>query len=285
MEAIKTFFSSMKLNNMRAALYAYLFNALFSIIAYFGFYTLFAAAAGDSLLAGETATKYGLFGFLTDLITNYKGSLPFFFSILFLLIILFILISIFLAGGIYSVLIEERKASFSNLFFSSAESFFPMLKLFLVNFLIWVIAFVIPLIAIAIFWKPTIIKLNESLVPVLFVVWGVVSIFILIFSTAIYDFSRIARLQEERNFLYAFKKGISFAFSNKKNILILFVLYGISLSLLYLINYFVGSLMENVTYAIFIFLVYQVIMFSRYYLKIVIMHAEVKIAEIRYEAE
>lgn len=270
---------------MRAALYAYLFNAVFSFIAYFGFYTLFSMAAGDSLLAGEAAAKYGMFGFLTDIVTNYKGSLPFFFAILFLLVVFFILVSIFLAGGIYSVLIEDRKASFTHLFYSSAESFIPMLKIFLVNCLNWAIALVIPLMSMFFFWKPGILKINETLVPLFFFAWAVVSIIILVFSTAIYDFSRIARLQEERSFLYAFKKGISFAFSNKKNVFILFILYGISLGLLYLVNYFAGSLMENLSYAILIFLVYQVIMFFRYYLKIILMHGEVKIAEIRYEDE
>jgi hypothetical protein len=273
------------MNNIRAALYAWFFNFFFSLIAYYGFYRVFSSAAGDSLLAGEAGSRYGIFNFLIDTIYNYKGSLPLIFSLLFLLTLLFALVSVFLAGGIYSVLIEERKASFSNLLYASAESFFSMVKLLLVNILNWAIALIIPVFSMVLFWQPGILKVNETVVPVFFFAWVTVSAMILIFSTAIYDFSRISRLQEDKNFLYAFKKGIIFTFTNKLNVLLLFLLYGAVLLILFLVYSAVSGLLTNAADTIFIFILFQIFMFLRYYLKIVLMHAEVKIAEDRFEEE
>ncbi|MCK5057629.1 MAG: hypothetical protein KAT34_13290 [Candidatus Aminicenantes bacterium] len=282
---IKTFISSVNMNNIRAALYAWLFNFFFSLIAYYGFYRVFSSAAGDSLLAGEAGSRYGVFNFLIDTFYNYKGSLPLIFSLLFLLTLLFALVSVFLAGGIYSVLIEERKAGFSNLLYASAESFFSMVKLLLVNILNWAIALIIPVFSMVLFWQPGILKVNETVVPVFFFAWVTVSAVILIFSTAIYDFSRISRLQEDKNFLYAFKKGIIFTFTNKLNVLLLFLLYGAVLLILFLVYSAVSGLLTNAADTIFIFILFQIFMFLRYYLKIVLMHAEVKIAEDRFEEE
>jgi len=285
MEAIKTFISSVNMNNIRAALYACLFNFFFSLIAYYGFYRVFSSAAGDSLLAGEAGVRHGVFNFLIDTIYNYKGGLPLILSILFLLILLFALMSVFLAGGIYSVLIDERKASFSNLLYASAESFLPMVKVLLINILNWAVALIIPVLAMFLFWQPGILKVNESLVPVFFFTWIIVSVVILIFSTAIYDFSRISRLQEDKNFLYVFKKGLIFTFTNKLNILILFLLFGASMLILFLVYSTLSGLLENAADTIFIFILFQIFMFFRYYLKVVLMHAEVKIAEDRYDEE
>lgn len=285
MEAIKTFFSSVNLNNMRAALYAWFFNLLFSVVVFYGFYKLFSTAAGESLIARDVGSLYGVFNLITDIIYNYKGSLPVIFSILFLLIILFFLVSIFLAGGIYSVLIEERKATFTNLFYSSTENFFPMLKIFLVNCLNWAVALIIPVFSMVLFWKPGILKVNESLFPFFFFIWLVVSGLILIFSTAIYDFSRISRLQEDRIFLYSFKEGILFTFSNKLNILILFLFYGAFLIIIYLVYWLIGGPVENLVYTVLIFIIYQIFMFLRYYMKVVLMQAEVKISGRHYEEE
>lgn len=285
MEAVKTFISSVNSNNIRAALYACCFNFLFSLIAYYGFYRVFSSAAGDSLLAGEAGSRHGVFNLLVDTLYNYKGGLPLLFSILFLLSLFFALMSVFLAGGIYSVLIEERKASFSNLLYASAESFLPMVKLLPVNILNWAIALIIPVLSMVLFWRPGILKVNESVVPVFFFAWITLSVMILIFATAIYDFSRISRLQEGRNFLYSFKKGILFTFTNKLNIFILFLLYGAVLLILFLVYAPVSGLLPRAADTIFIFILFQIFMFLRYYLKIVLMHAEVKIAEKRYDEE
>lgn len=285
MEAIKSFLKSVNLNNMRAALYAWLFNFLFSLIAYYGFYKLFATAAGESLAASGGDKGYSVFNILVDIFHNYKGSMVLLFSILLVLVILFFLVAIFSAGGIYSVLIEERKATFTNLFYSSAESYLAMLKIFLVNLLNWTAALIIPVFSMVLFLKPGILKINESLVPFFFYPWLIISALILIFSMAIYDFSRISRLQEERHFLYSFKEGIKFVFSNKLNILILFLLYGVSLIIIYLLYMLISGLINTLKYTILIFIIYQVFMFLRYYLKMALMLAEVKVSETHYEEE
>lgn len=279
MEAINIFFKSIDFNGMRAALYAWLFNLLFSLVGFYGFFILFSTAAGESLAAGDGGKQYGVFNFLADIFYNYKGSLVLLFAVLFLIIILFVLASIFSSAGIYAALLEERKAGFSNLFYCSAENFFPMLKMFLVNIVNWSLALIVPLFFMILYWRPGILEVSEWLFPFFMIVWLPLTVLILIYSMAIYDFSRISRLQEGRNFLYSFKEGIKFAFKNKITVLVLFSLYGIFLIIIYLVYLFISGPVGNLAYTTLIFIIYQVFMFLRYYLKVVLMQAEVKIAE------
>jgi hypothetical protein len=281
-EAMNIFFKSIDLNSMRAALYAWLLNLLFSLVGFYGFFILFSMAAGESLAAGDGGKQYGIFNFLVDIFYNYKGSLVLLFAVLFLITILFVLVTIFSSGGIYAALLEERKAGFSNLFYCSAENFFSMLKMFLVNIVNWLAALSIPLFLMILYWRPGMLEVSEWLFPFFMIVWLPLTVAALIYSSAIYDFSRISRMQEGRNLLYSFKEGIKFAFTNKLTVLVLFSLYGIFLVILYLVYLLVSGPVGNLAYTTLIFVIYQVFMFLRYYLKVVLMQAEVKIAEQRF---
>ncbi len=285
MEAIKIFFKSIDLNGVRAALYAWLLNLLFSLVGFYGFFILFSTAAGEALAAGDGGIQYGVFNFLVDIFYNYKGSLVLLFAFLFLIVILFALVNIFSSGGIYAALLEERKAGFANLFYCSAENFFPMLKMFLVNIVNWLAALLIPVFLMMLYWRPGVLEVSEWLFPFFMIVWLPLSVLVLIFSMAIYDFSRISRLQEGRNFIYSFKEGIKFAFSNKLTVLVLFSLYGIFLIILLLVYLAISGPLGNLANTTLIFIIYQVFMFLRYYLKVVSMQAEVKLAEQRFLEE
>ncbi len=279
MRAVKTFFSGFKLSNAKIALYPWFFNFLLSIPVFYIILQFFSRGAGESVIAVDMDNRIGIFNFLVDMLHNYKGGFPIIFSMLFLLVILFMLISIFLAGGIYAVLVEGDKANFTRLISCSTENFFSMIKVFLVNIPNLAAALIVPLMPLILFSVPGLLAINESFLPFFILLWLVISTLVLIFATAIYDFSRISRLREGKNFLYSFKQGIKFTFSNKLPILVIFLFYAIFFLILYLINYLTISLLDDLPYALLIFIIYQLFILLRYYLKVTLMHAEVKLSE------
>ena len=277
MEGIIAYFRGNSIRNIRPAIYSWFFNFLFSIFIYYGYYKVFSIPAGRTLISGgsEGEFKLGVFTFLTDILNHYQGSLPLVFSLAVVFTFVFLLVSVYVSAGIYTVLVENEKTSFTNLIANSTQNFFVMLRIALINLLNFLVALIVPALLMLIFVNTKSLYSNESLIGIFLWIWLAITALFLTFFTAVYDFSRIFKLRDDRNSLYSIKQGILFTFSNKLSILAIFILYAFSLVIIYLIYAVVMGLIQDLLYAILLFVVYQGFIMVRYYLKIVVMRAEI----------
>jgi hypothetical protein len=277
MEGIIAYFRGNSFRNIRPAIYGWFFNFLFSIFIYYGYYKVFSIPAGHTLInsGSEGEFKIGVFTFLTDILNHYQGSLPLIFSLAVVFTLVFLWVSIYVSAGIYTVLVENEKTSFTNLIANSTQNFFIMLRIALINLLNFIAALIVPALLMLIFANTKSLYSNESLVGIFLWIWVAITALFLTFSVAIYDFSRIFKLRDDRNSLYSFKQGIIFTFSNKLSILAIFLLYALSLVIIYLVYSVVMGLIQDLLYVFLLFVVYQGFIMVRYYLKIVVMRAEI----------
>lgn len=276
MQGILAYLRGNTFRNIRPAVYGWFFNFLFSVFIYYGYYKVFSIPAGSTMLSGaEGGGNPGTFTFLADILQHYEGSLPLVFSLAGVFTLGFFLVSIYISAGIYTVLVENEKTSFTNLIANSTQNFFIMLKISLVNLVNLIAALIVPALLLLLFLKTKALYTNESLLRIFLWVWGALAALLFTFSVAIYDFSRIFKLRDDKNIFYSFKQGIVFTFSNKVNILAVFVLYVLSLALIYLVYAVVMGVVQHLLYVILLFCVYQGFIMVRYYLKIVVMRAEI----------
>lgn len=280
MKGLKAFIKGVGLKNVRPAVYAWSFNFFFSLFIYLGYYWVFSGAAGKTKIAADVAGEIGIFTFIADISQNYNGSLFLLFLLALLAALLFFLVSIFVSGGIYSVLVGDERTTFSNLIASSVENFFSMLKIFLVNILNWAAALFIPGILLFLLLKIDPLTLNETALQIFTYIWIAVTLLLLAFSTAIYDLSRIFKLKEDKNVFYSLKKAIIFTFSNKLSLAAVFLMYAVSLLVLFLIYAIFDHFLEHLLYVFFLFMIYQGFILVRYFLKVVVMRAEIQLTEI-----
>jgi len=280
MKGIKAFIKGVGLKNLRPAVYAWFFNFFFSLFVYLGYYWVFSGAAGKTKIAADVGGEIGIFTFLTDISRNYTGSLSLVFSLALFAAVLFFLVSIFVAGGIYSVLVGDERTTLSNLIASSVENFFSMIKIFLVNILNWAAALFIPGILLFLFFKIESLALNETVLQVFSYIWTAIALLFFAIAVAIYDLSRIFKLKEDRNVFYSLKKAIIFTFSNKLNLAVVFLMYVVSLLVLFLMYVIFNHFLEDLLYVFFLFMIYQGFILVRYFLKIVVMRAEIQLTEI-----
>lgn len=276
MEGIIAYFRGNTFRNIRPAVYGWFFNFLFSVFIYYGYYKVFSIPAGSTMISGgEGAGKPGTFTFLADILQHYEGSLPLVFSLAIVFTLVFFLVSIYVSAGIYTVLVENEKTSFTNLIANSTQNFFIMLKISLINLINLFAALIVPALLLLLFLKTKSLYTNESVLGIFFWVWATMTALLFTFSVAIYDFSRIFKLRDDKNSFYSFKQGIKFTFSNKLNILAIFVLYALSLVIIYLVYAVVMGVVQHLLYVILLFGVYQGFIMVRYYLKMVVMRAEI----------
>ncbi len=273
MKIFKIILKGFSLRSLKLAAYAWLYNIFLSLIVYFSFYMVFSISAGKSMIT-EKINIYGTFTSLLDIFNNFPGSFLLVTSIFFYLLILYIISSIFVSSGIFSVLMEEEKATFFTLFSASIENFWKFLKVFLINILNFTFALLPLLFIVLVFWKTLERSLNETLFGVFVLVFLTVAVLLLILSVSIYDYSRIIRLKEGRNFLYSFHEGMRFVFRNKRSIISLFFFYLISTVFTYFVFKIFVSVVEGFIGIILMFFLYQIFILFRYLLKIVIINGE-----------
>lgn len=272
------FIKGLSFRAFRPAVYAWFFNLVFSLFVYWGYYKLLVNAAGHSVIAADTS-EIGVFTLLGDISLNHDGSLSLVSYIAMLAAFLYFLLSIFLAGGIYSTMVGRERTTFGNLLASSIENFPGMFKLFLLNVLNILVAVLILGIPLAVFIANESLSQSEGAIQVFTYGWTALAALIMTFVIAIYDFSRVFKLKEERGIFNAFKKGFGFTFSNKLNVLVLFLLYGISTFIIYLIFTVFSGLTRDMAYITVLFVFCQIFVLARYYIKIAVMQAEVSITE------
>lgn len=273
-----TFLQGIGIRNLRPALYGWFFNLIASLVIYAGFYKLLADAVGDTPYAYDVIADIGLYNLLTDISANMPGNFSLLLFLAGALVILYIPAAIFASAGIYSVFVEEDKPTFTNLLSYSQENFFRMLKVFIVNLVNWAIAFAIPGLLLYVIYTlgPSV---GETGTQYLLYLWIPLAALAWTFATAIYDFSRVFKLVDDRNVFQAFKKGVGFVFSNKLNILVIFLMYGVSLLIVYLIHGLYMNLTEDLVPCVLVFAAYQFFIIVRYFLKIVVIRAEIEYLE------
>lgn len=281
MKGIISYFRAFGFKCIRPAVYAWFFNFLFTIFIYYGYYKVFSIPAGSTLIPvaedGGAKVNLSTFTFLSDILGHYEGSLPLVFSLAFVYTLVFLLVSVYISGGVYAVLVEKEKTTFTNLIASSTQNFFSMLKISLVNLLNLIAALIVPVLLLVIFFTSESLRSNETVIQVFSWSWVVITGLFLTFSVAVYDFSRIFKLRDDKGSFYSFMQAIKFVFSSKLNILALFVLYGFSLLIIYLVYAVLIGFLEVWLAAFLLFLVYQGFIMVRYYLKIVVMRAEIRL--------
>ncbi len=280
MRGMIAFLKGVGLKNVRPAVYAWFFNFFFSLFIYFGYYWAFSEAAGKSKIAADVAGEIGIFTFLADVYRNASGSMSLLFAWAVIAALMFFLVSIFVSGGIYSVLVGDERTTFSNLIASSMENFFSMIKIFLVNILNWAVTLFIPGILLFLFLRVESLYLNETALRVFFFFLMAITLLIFAFSAAIYDLSRIFKLEEDKNVFYSFKKAIIFTFSNKLVLAAVFLMYVVSCLVLFLIYVIFNHFLEDLLYVVFLFMIYQGFILVRYFLKVVVMRAEIQLTAI-----
>lgn len=281
MELFKTIGKGISLRSLRLAGYAWLFNILFSFIIYFGFYMVFTISAGRSMIE-DHVEMYGLFTVLMDIFNNFPGSFSLLLSICFYFVLLYAVSSVFISAGIFSVMMEEEKAEFFTLLSASIENFFKFLKVFLVNLINFGIALLPMAFLVFVFWKTLERSFNETMFGVFLVVSVILAVIIMILSVAIYDYSRIIRLRDGRNFFFSFRGGIRFVFSHKKQIVGIFLFYMFSSAILYMVFKLLMSVLEGFLGFIGVFLLYQIFLLIRYLLKVVVIHGEFEFIRVPY---
>lgn len=281
MNILKIIGHGLSKRSLRLAAYGWLYNIFLSFIIYFGFYMVFSISAGRSMIA-ENVKMYGFFTVMLDIFNNFPGSFMLLLSICFYFVILHVFVSIFISAGIFSVLIEEEKATFFTLLSASIENFFRFLKVFMINIINFSIA-VLPIIfLILVVWKTLESSFDETLFGVFIVIFLVIAMIFLVFSVAIYDFSRIIRLKDGKNFIFSFKEGIRFSFKNKRKILYLFIFYIFSSVVLYFIFKLFMSVAEDFLGIIIVFILNQFFVLIRYFLKIVVITGEFELIRVPY---
>lgn len=275
MNGVYAYIRGIGLKNLRPAFFGWFFNLVASLLVYSGSYVVFAHSIGNNPAAADILERIGLLNFLVDTSTNFPGNLSLLLFFAGVIVLLYLPASIFAAGGIYMVFIEDDKTTFTNLIAYSLENFFRMLKMFLVNLFNWFIAIAIPGLVLWMLYRLGLLSSENGKMIFLFA-WVPLAVLAWTVATVIYDFSRIFKLIEDRNIFYSFKKALLFTFSNKINILIIFLLYAVSLGLFYLVHVFLMRLIENLVPCVFIFVVYQGFIITRYFLKIILMRAQVE---------
>lgn len=276
MMVFKAVLDSLKIKSLKIAVYIWLFSFFLSFLVYYCFYHLFSVSFGHTVFLKNFSFQT-IWPHLIEIFHNNKSLSVIFLSAILLLLVLFVLISIFLSGAIFSIFINGEEKTFKNLLLSSIENFTKMLKVFFINMFNWIFVILISGTGLYLLWSFQKNSGNEPLVGILIYLWALVFIFLLIFSLAIYDFSRIIRIKTDRNFLYSFQEGIKFVFTNKTVILLLFIIYAVSTIIFHVLMLILLNKVEKLLHVLFLLVLYQTFIILKYYMKTILMNAEVNI--------
>jgi len=276
MNAFAALGKSLRLHNIKISLYPMFFNFWFSVVFYFLFYQSLSRTAGGSLISHE-ASPYGTWTTLTEALRGLGQGTPMALSLLLVLGFMYILVSIFVSGGIYGIFVSEEGSSFRNLLHLSGENFFKMFSMFLINLVNFLVVGIVSVIMSLVFEKIVKATHNEFLVRPFIFAWVAITALLLMFAVAAYDFSRVIRLRDERHFFYSYKKGLAALFSNKLNVLGLFIVYGIATAFSHLLLSVFMDQLGGVLHVLLLFCVFQGFIWFRYYLKTLLMNAEVNL--------
>ena len=272
MRAIQAYLRSCRGRTALVAVYFLLANLAFTLPVFLGFNRLISGAAGDSLLL-DRADVYGSFSVWMELVNRAGAGFRLLGYQVLLLIAVFAVFSVFLSAGAFGCFIHRSFPGPRRFLRKGWDSFAHFLKLFVTCWLIW-----IPLIAIALtgwamlsgFLRDT---GDESTFRWLAMGWGFVVSLMYAYGMAVYDFSRIRRLQGSGGNWRSFRSGIAFVHGNAMKILFLYFLFLVPFLLLFPVTSVLRGAARPLP-PILLFLVLQAVVWLRAFLKSVLMHAE-----------
>jgi hypothetical protein len=278
MKGIRAFFRGFGIRNVKPAAFGWVFNFAFALVAFYGVGKLLSFAFGETLLA-ESITPVGLFTVVSDVVRHCASGVWVIATLGFFLAGLFLIVSVFLSGGVYAVLIFDERGSFRNLMSLAIENFYKMAVVFLINIATWLGAGFLSVLALFGF-----LKLQSTLFPRLPLepfIWagvGVTMVFLLV-ASAVHDFSKIFRLRDEKSALTSFAKAIRFVWTHKLVIALLSLLYLVSSGVILLVyGLLLGSRERAAAVPVAaLFLVFEIVIYFRYYLKTVLIRAWIDI--------
>lgn len=272
MRAIQAYLRSFRGRTAVAAVYFWLANLAFTLPALLGFNRVISGAAGDSLLLEQTDV-YGSFTVWMELFNRGGAGLRLLGFQLLMLIPLFVFFSIFLSGGAFHLFIHRASPGLRRFLRNGWNVFPSFLQLFVTCWLIW-----IPLLLVAITGSAVLSGIlrdtgNEAAFRWIAMVWGCLVLVMYAYGMAVYDFSRIRRLQGSGGNWRAFRSGIAFVHRNAGSILFLYILFLVPFLLLFPVTAVLRGASRTLS-PILVFLVLQAVIWLRVFLKAVLMHAE-----------
>jgi len=278
MKGIRLFIQSLGYRRIKPAIYGWLPNIMASAVVYLGLYKLMEDAAGKTFIPFQLGSDFSLFTFFGDIFVNHHSGLSLVLFLSTAAATAYFLFSIFTAGGIWSILLQkEQPPTYAGLAAASFTNFGAMLKIFISSVILWAFIFIIPALLFYIFLYFQ--NYNETLIQVMFYSWILIAVLHLAFASMVYDFSRVIRLRGEKRIFTILKQAIRFALSNKRDIFGLFAMYIFSLLAFYLLYAAFVLVLEPILLTVVIMVVYQVFMILRYYLKVTMMLAEIRLME------
>ncbi|MCK4836058.1 MAG: hypothetical protein KAT17_05450 [Candidatus Aminicenantes bacterium] len=274
MNIINSMIKSLRVNNLKIALYMWLFNLIFSSIIIYVFFKFISAFGGRSIMFKNlTLNEFSIY--FIDIFQHNNTNLTLILSLVFLVTFIFILMSIFISGGAYSILLNNEQKTFKNLFSLSTEHFFKIFKIFLINLINFAFLSILSGFFLYLIWNIHNHSGNETLFKIFIYIWICFTILIMIITIATYDFSRIIKLKTGRNIYYSFINGLRFVFSNKLVVLLIFLLYLIAIGFFHLVLSAILNQLGNALPFLFAVFIYQIFIILKYYLKTLIIHTEI----------
>lgn len=275
-------------------------NFLFGLV----MYSLISGALSDFL--GKSLVAYKLFkefdmNYFFELMVHKEGTFQSILSVGFLLFGLYFLVSLFLYGGIlHTVDLRQKSGSkkkgsskksrkknqrFSSIFFQGAGKYFGrFFRLYIYSLILWA-GFVIVNVLIHLFFGKVLgtADAGEKTLFYLFWVRLGIGLFLLFLVLMIMDYSRIRVVVEDtRKVFQSLVKGIQFVFQKFGKTLALYFLLVVTGAVLLAGYWLLKSLIpgKNLELVLLAFLLGQVFLFARGWLRIIFQAAQMKYFKI-----
>ncbi len=263
--------------DLAMALYPWTANTVIGMALTWAGARFFMSRAGEPVFA-DGRFRYFISTLLHELRVNYPGTVTAMIVIGILIIIALVLVSLFISAGIYGVLAAGERVTVKSLLSRSVKHFGRFFRISLAGIPVWIVSCIIPGVIFYLHKRAQEQQLDESLLWTFLWAWVPITILFVIFASAVVDFARIIGITGNDNVFKAIWLGLKRFLSRWGAVLVLFILYFILTALVFFIQNLLGGWAENMF--ILSFILYQVIIFSRYFLKAVLMRAEVALGGV-----
>ncbi|MBN1195955.1 MAG: hypothetical protein JXA62_00960 [Candidatus Aminicenantes bacterium] len=276
MKAVHVYLASFRGRTAAVAVYLWASGLLFSLPAYLGFSRLISFTLDGSQLL-EMSDQYGSFTVWLELFSHAETGFRVLLFQLGALVLVYAIFSLFLSGGVYGVFVSGDSPRLGRFLTHAWKNLLAFAKLFLTCWLLW-----IPLMAISVLGFVLLAGFlresgNETLFRWLLPVWGGVTLIMIGYTMAVYDFARIRRLQEAGSTWKSFRSGMKFVYRHIPRLIVLFFFFLVP----FLLTFALSSAFERIAEPlprIVTFAGLQALIWMRCFFKNALMHAETLLA-------
>lgn len=284
MELFKSLLKSLRIQNLKVAFYMWLFNFFIGASLFFVIYQFISAYTHKSIIANRSGFQECV-EFLIDIFQVNDSSSTILLTFIFMIFLLIIVISVFISAGIYSIFINDEKATFKNLFTFSFINFFRILKIFAINLVNFSLAIFSSAILFYLFLNIENRITQPIVVHIIFLIFILYTFIIMIFVLAVYDFSRILKLKFDQNIIICYKRSLSLVWSNKFSLVILFFIFLLLTGILHALLSTTLTQFNDKFPVYIIVITYEIFFFMKYSLKIILMNTEVNFIDESIKTE